>query len=80
MKRIKYILSFLLLASLILPSCRKIEKVLPPIVRLEQANYQTKPDRLIKITPTFENIEEDAVYAWREEYFRGKAEGHPLKI
>ena len=28
MKRIKYILSFLLLASLILPSCRKIEKVL----------------------------------------------------
>lgn len=67
MKRIKYILNFLLLASLILPSCRKIEKVLPPIIRLEQANYQTKPDRLIKITPTFENIEEDAVYAWREE-------------
>ncbi len=67
MKRIKYVVSFLLLMVLVLPSCRKIEKVLPPIVRLEQASFKTKPERLVKITPTLENVEEDAVFAWSEE-------------
>lgn len=67
MKQLKYFASFLLLMVLVLPSCRKIEKVLPPIVRLENASYQTKPNRLVQITPTLENIADDAVFAWREE-------------